>query len=107
MLREERGTTTRYVVLVATTPLDVVVSTSAMRLLCGLSTVTGDVVIPAPATYVVEDHLVGMAVRRDPAPGADSAQVIGASRVLLLVCGTSKTTMSPIGDGEELPRQHF
>ena len=107
ILRDERGTTKRYVVLVATTPLDAVVSTSAMRLLCGLSAVTGDVVIPAPATHVVEDHLVGMAVRRDPAPGSASAQVIGASRVLLLVRGTSETTMSPIADGHDLSQQHF
>ena len=107
ILRDERGTTKRYVVLVATTPLDAVVSTSAMRLLCGLSAVTGDVVIPVPATYVVEDHLVGMAVRRDAAPGSASAQVIGASRVLLLVRGTSETKMSPIAGGQELSQQHF
>ena len=48
-----------------------------------------------------------MAVRRDPAPGSASAQVIGASRVLLLVRGTSETTMSPIADGQELSQQHF
>ena len=94
ILRGENGSTKRYVVQVGITPLDAVVSLTATRLCCGLSAVSGDVVLPVPVGRILEDPLAGLAVRRD------DQNIIGASRVLLLVRGTGTTTMEPI-DGEK------
>ena len=74
---------------------------TAARLCCGLSVVTGDVVLPVPVGRIVEDPLVGMAVRRD------DGGIVGASRVLLLVRGAGGTTMEPIDGEKQLSDQTF
>ena len=101
VLREENGTTRRYVLQVEPTPLDAVVSTSAMRLSLGLSTVTGDVVLPAPVCRVGEAPLVGMAVQKD------GGQLIGAFRLLPLVRGTMDAVCDPIDDSIPMAQQTF
>ena len=101
VLREEGGTARRYILEAQVTPLDAKVSTLAMRLCKGLSTVASEVVLPVPASRVVDDALVGMAVRRD----GDAA--IGAHRLLLLVKGTDKTTLDPIDGGKPVDQQVY
>ena len=101
VLREENGAAKRYIVHVGITPLDAVVSLSATRLCCGLSMVTGDVVLPVPVGRILDDPLQGMAVRRD------DDKIIGANRVWLLVRGQCETKMDPLHDKMELTSQEF
>ena len=101
MLRDENGATKRYIVDVAIAPLTTVVSLTAMRLGRGLSEVAADVVLPVPVSRIVEDPLVGLAVR------GDGQKIIGANRVLLLVRGTEKTHLEPLQEGKELSEQTF
>ena len=49
VLREESGVTRRYIVKVGVTPLNAIVSLRAMRLAVGLSNVSNDGVLAAPA----------------------------------------------------------
>ena len=90
VLRQEGSVTRRYIVKVAPSDLEATVSPTAMRLSLGLSSVAGDVVLPAPAGRVSESPLDGMALR------TDDGGLIGAFRVLLLVRGTQGTKCDPI-----------
>ena len=63
ILRDENGSTKRYIVDVAAAPLTAVVSLTATRLCRGLSAVAAGVVLPVPAGRVLEDPLAGLAVR--------------------------------------------
>ena len=101
ILRQENGVAKRYIMEVAMAPLDAVVSTSALRMCCGLSVVSGDVVLPVPVSRIVEDPLQGLAVCHD---GANN---IGANRVWLLVRGQSATTMESLDDKKALTDQVF
>ena len=73
----------------------------ATRLCRGLSTVVSEVVLPVPASRIVDDPLVGMATRRD------DDVLIGAHRLLLLVRGTTKTTLDPIDPTKPVDQQVF
>ena len=81
ILRQENGVAKRCIMEVVIAPLDAMVSTSALRMCCGLSAVSGDVVMPVPVSRIVEDPLQGLAICRD---GANN---IGANRAWLLVRG--------------------
>ena len=61
-----------------------------MRLSVGLSEITGDVVLPAPADRVYDARLLGLAVR------SDHHGLIGAHRVFLLIQGTTATELKPL-----------
>ena len=101
VLREENGAAKRYIVDVGITHLDAVVSVSATRLCCGLSVVTGDVVLPVPVGRILEDPLQGLAVRRD------DGKIIGANRVWLLVRGQGTTKMEPLDNQKTMTEQVF
>ena len=101
VLREENGTTRRYIVEVGVAPRTAVVSMTAARLCRGFSEVVGDVVLPVPVGRVLEDPLAGLAVR------GDDNKNIGANKVLLLVRGTSETNIDPLQEGKDMAEQTF
>ena len=81
-------------------PLDAPVSAKAMRAMLGLSEVSGEVVLAAPAGRVQD--LSGLAVE------SSDRGFLPAHRVLLLVKGTTSTTLEPIGEtGQSLTAQSF
>ncbi len=101
LLRNEGGSTKRYIVKVEATSLESRVSTTALRQSLGLSTVMDDVVMPVPASRVVDSPLLGMALTRD------DEKLVGAHRVLLLVRGTSDAVCDPIADDKPVQEQIF
>ena len=101
VLRNESGAPRKYVVKVEPSPLGAVVSMTAMRLSLGLSTVSDDVVLPAPACRIFDAPMLGLALRRD------SGEPVGAFRVLLLVRGTTVTDVDPIDDQLPMAQQTF
>ena len=72
-----------------------------MQLSLGLSTVSDDVVAAAPADRVLDDPMLGLALKRD------AAEPLGAFRVLLLVQGTQDTDMQIIDEKIPLQQQTF
>ena len=98
VIRVENGVTKKYIVKVDQSALDAVVSMSAMRMTLGLSSVSDDVVMPAPADRILDEPMLGLALKRD------EAQPLGAFRVLLLVQGTQETKMDVI-DGNLPPEK--
>ena len=101
VVRCENGVIKRYVVKIEPTPLEAVVSMTAMRLSLGLSHVTDDVVLATPVGRLLDAPLLGLAARRDR--GAP----IGAHRVLLLVEGTEDTDCDSIDDTIPTNQQIF
>ncbi len=97
VVREESGFTKKYIVKVEKSPLEAVISMKAMHQALGLSTVSDDVVASAPAERVLDEPMIGLALRRD------SCEPLGAFRVLLLIQGTQDTDMDTID--ENLPTQ--
>ena len=81
-------------------PLDAPVSAKAMRAMLGLSEVSGEVVLAAPAGRVHD--LSGLALE------SSDRGFLPAHRVLLLVKGTTSSTLQPIGEtGQSLTAQSF
>ena len=81
-------------------PLDAPVSAKAMRAMLGLSEVSGEVVLAAPAGRVQD--LSGLVVE------SSDRGFLPAHRVLLLVKGTTSSTLEPIGEtGQSLTAQSF
>ena len=81
-------------------PLDAPVSAKAMRAMLGLSEVSGEVVLAAPAGRVQD--LSGLVVE------SSDRGFLPAHRVLLLVKGTTSTTLEAIGEtGQSLTAQSF
>jgi len=76
--------------LVQESPLTAVVSSKAMRDMLGLATVSGDIVLPAPASRVHD--FGGLALE------TSQKTYISAHRVLLLVQGTTPSKLDAIGD---------
>ena len=74
---------------------------TAMRLSLGLSKVTDDAVLAAPAGRLLDAPLLGLAARRD------SGAPLGAHRVLLLVEGTEDTDCDSIDDSLPMGQQTF
>ena len=101
VIRVEAGNTRKYVVKVEKSPLEAVVSMSAMRQSLGLSTVSDDVVVSAPADRVLDEAMLGLALKRD------AGEPLGAFRVLLLVQGTQATELDTIDDTLPLQQQTF
>jgi len=86
--------------LVQESPLDAVVSAKAMRDMLGLATVTGDIVLPAPATCVHD--FGGLALE------TSEKTYISAHRVLLLVKGTTPSKLDSFGEqSQPLAAQSF
>ena len=65
VLRVENSGVKKYVMQVEQTPLDAVVSMTAMQISLGLSQVTDDVILPVPANRLLDTPLLGLASRRD------------------------------------------
>ena len=101
VLRNESGAQRKYIVKLEFSPMGAVVSMTAMRLSLGLSTVSDDVVLPAPASRIFDAPMLGLALRRD------SGEPVGAFRVLLLVRGTTETDVDPIDDQLPMAQQAF
>jgi hypothetical protein len=101
VIRMEAGFTKKYVVLVDKSPLEAVISMNAMQQSLGLSTVSDDVVVAAPVDRVVEEPLLGLALKRD------AGDPLGAFRVLLLIQGTGKTVVHVIDDTVPAQQQTF
>jgi len=101
VMRVENGTTKKYIVQVEESPLDSVVSASAMRMCLGLSTVSEDGVIAAPVDRLIDEPMLGLALKRD---GADP---LGAFRVYLLLEGTEGTVMDAIDEEAPVQNQTF
>ena len=81
-------------------PLDAPVSAKAMRAMLGLSEVSGEVVLAAPAGRVQD--LSGLVLE------SSDRGFLPAHRVLLLVKGTTSSTLQPIGEtGQSLTAQSF
>ena len=91
----------RYVAEIEATPLQAVVSMTAMHLSLGLSNVADDAVLAAPAARLLDAPLLGLAARRD------SGAPLGAHRVLLLVEGTEDTDCDSIDDTLPMAQQTF
>ena len=83
------------------TPLQAVVSKTAMHVSLGLSKVADDAVLAVPADRLLDAPLLGLAARRD------SGAPLGAHRVLLLVEGTEETNCESIDDVIPMPQQTF
>ena len=79
VIRVEAGVTKKYAVRVEKSPLEAVISMNAMQQSLGLSTVSDDVVVSAPADRVLDEAMLGLALKRD------AGDPLGAFRVLLLV----------------------
>ena len=101
VIRMEAGFTKKYVVLVEKSPLEAVISMNAMQQSLGLSTVSDDVVVAAPVDRVVEEPLLGLALKRD------AGDPLGAFRVVLLIQGTGKTLVHIIDDTVPAQQQTF
>ena len=102
VLLEENGHPRRYIVKAEKSSFDAEPSRSAMDQLLGLSTVTDDVVIPAPADRLLDEPMLGLALRRDGAAGP-----VGAHRVLLIVEGTEETETEIIAETKPTSEQTF
>ena len=76
-------------------------SITAMRFSFGLTIVSEDVVLPAPATRIFESPMIGMALRKD------NSEPVGAFRVLLLVRGTADANVDCIDDNLPTAQQSF
>ena len=72
-----------------------------MRLSTGLSTISGDVVSPGPASRLHDAPMIGMALARD------QGEPLGAHRVLLLVRGTQGTDCESIDESLPMAEQVF
>ena len=101
VIRVEAGITRKYVVKVEKSPLEAVVSTNAMQQSLGLSTVSDDVVVSAPADRVLDEPMLGLALKRD------AGEPLAAFRVLLLIQGTQDTDIDIIDDGTTPQEQTF
>ena len=101
VIRAEAGVTRRYVVLVENTPLTGVVSMSAMHLVLGLSKISADGVLAAPAERLVDEPMLGMGLKRD------QDEPLGVFRVLLLVEGSKETTIETLDDKLPMDGQTF
>ena len=86
----------KYIVAVEPSPLDAKVSATAVRQMIGLSGVSSGLVLPIPAQRLSNHQLLGMTVA-----GWDQAlpalPTLSLHRALLLVQGTAKTTLKPLG----------
>jgi hypothetical protein len=67
----------------------------------GLTEINGDLVIPAPVERIVEIPMVGLAVR------SDRREPLGCRRVLILVQGTSGSTLDALGNGKSLQEESY
>ena len=102
VLRSENNVVKIYIAKITPSPLVVTISAQAMRLTLGLSEIAGDGVLAAPAERVVDDPMLGLAVR------SDHTGIISAHRILLLVQGTGASTLEPMGEiGQSLTAQSF
>ena len=101
VIRVEAGITKKYVVKAENSPLDAVISAGAMQQSLGLSIVSGDVVVSAPADRVLDEPMLGLALKRDATFINHQDEPLGAHRVLLLIQGTQDTDLDAIG--ENLP----
>ena len=101
VIRVEAGVTKKYIVNVEKSSLEAVLSMDAMQQALGLSAVSDDVVISAPAERLLDDPMLGLALKRD------AAEPLGAFRVLLLVQGTQETGLDIIDDSKALNDQVF
>jgi hypothetical protein len=100
-MRLENGITRKYIVKVQESPLDSLVSASAMRMCLGLSTVSEDGVGAAPVDRLIDEPMLGLALKRDV------ADPLGAFRVYLLLQGTGDTEVDPIDEEAPLQTQTF
>ena len=91
----EAGVTKIFISKITDSPLDVEVSAQAMKASLGLSEITGDVVMAALAERLQDAPLVGLALR------SDHVGFVSAHRVLLLVQGSCKSELEPLGDGSQ------
>ena len=101
VVRVEAGVTKKYVVKIEQSPLDAVISMSSMQQTLGLSVVSDDVVVAAPAERLLDDTMLGLALQRD------SDEPLGAARVWLLVQGTEETELQTIDEKVPLSQQIF
>jgi hypothetical protein len=92
VLRSENNVVKIYIAKITPSPLVVTISGQAMRLTLGLSEIAGDAVLAAPAERVVDDPMLGLAVR------SDDTGNISAHRILLLVQGTGTSTLEPMDE---------
>ena len=102
VLRNDKGTTRKYIGKICDSPMDAKVSATALQMVMGLSEISGDVVIPSPVENLQDAPMLGLAVssnRRGP---------IGAHRVILLVEGTCKSKLDGYGEqGKVVQDQTF
>ena len=101
VIRVEAGITRKYVVKIEKSPLEAVVSMNAMQQSLGLSTVSDDVVVSAPADRVLDEAMIGLALKRD------AGEPLAAFRVLLLIQGTQDTDIDIIDDTRTMQEQTF
>ena len=101
VLRVEAGITKRYIVKAEPSSLEAKVSMLGMQQSLGLSIVSDDLVLPAPAQFVVDEPMLGLAVRRE------NAESLGVFRVLFLVQGQESTHMEVIDESVPMKDQVF
>jgi len=90
VLKPQESGMKAFIAQVQESPLDANVSGKAMKDMLGLATVTGDIVLPAPATRVHD--FSGLALE------TSENTYISAHRVLLLVKGTTQSKLDPVGE---------
>ena len=77
-------------------------SEEALQQMLGLSTVTGNMALPAPAQAVADDAAHGMVLK------VTEDQTIPVHRVFLLVAGTTESELKPVGDKcDDIQKQSF
>ena len=92
VLRREGSSTKAMVAQIEVSPLMVKVSSNALCHILGLSTITGDVVMPAPIGAVATCPVLGLVVNT----ATPSSIKRGAHRILLLVTGTEPSVLQSL-----------
>ena len=101
VLRQDaRGKVRKFVAQIKVSPESYTISARAMRSSLGLAQPVTGVVLAAPITRVAQNPMHGLTVRVDTRGSAET-QLLGAHRVLLLVQGTTKSSVERVNEKDD------
>ena len=101
VLRQDaRGKVRKFVAQITVSPESYAISARAMRSSLGLAQPVTGVVLADPITRVAQNPMHGLTVRVDTRGSAET-QLLGAHRVLLLVQGTTKSSVERVNEKDD------
>ena len=101
VLRQDtKGKVRKFVAQIKVSPESYTISARAMRSSLGLAQPVTGVVLAAPITRVAQNPMHGLTVRVDTRGSAET-QLLGAHRVLLLVQGTTKSSVERVNEKDD------